>query len=101
MNRRPPRTTRTDTLFPYTPLCRAHLRSVGEIAELRFQQHQGLRVGDRIAIFEAEHAEFAQGRIAHLEAPAVDMGERDIGGAVALVDPDRVDRKSTRLNSSL
>ena len=36
------------------------LRAVGEIAELRFPQHQALRVGERIAIFEAEHAELAQ-----------------------------------------
>jgi hypothetical protein len=36
------------------------LRAVGEVAELRFPQHQRARVGDRIAIFEAEHAEFGQ-----------------------------------------
>src|SRR3546814_3305507 len=27
MNRRPPRSTRTDTLFPYTPLCRSRPES--------------------------------------------------------------------------
>src|SRR3546814_1428829 len=106
MIRRPPRSTRTDTLFPYTTLFRSamlgslpfiavrqqqheavgaqplgltrgdelvdhDLRAVGEIAELRFPQDQRFRIGHRIAIFEAEHAIFA---------------ERD--------------RKSTRLNSS-
>src|SRR3546814_2784297 len=30
MIRRPPRTTRTDTLFPYTTLCRSHLQGVDE-----------------------------------------------------------------------
>src|SRR3546814_15502466 len=29
MIRRPPRTTRTDTLFPYPPLCRSHLPDAG------------------------------------------------------------------------
>src|SRR3546814_10791864 len=144
MIRRPPRSTRTDTLFPYTTLCRsqdveivrrgrniAHLdivagaeleeafearramlgplpfiamrqqqheaigaqplglarrdelvdhdlRAVAEIAELRFPEHEALRIGHRIAIFEAEHAIFAE-------------------RAVELLEPDR---KSTRLNSS-
>src|SRR3546814_7708251 len=31
MIRRPPRSTRTDTLFPYTPLCRSEPGATGEI----------------------------------------------------------------------
>src|SRR3546814_7262109 len=30
MIRRPPRSTRTDTLFPYTPLCRSRLRTADD-----------------------------------------------------------------------
>ena len=68
-----------------------HLRAVGEIAELRFPQHQRLRVGDRIAIFEAEHAEFGQRAVADLEA----AGARSCASGmyfspVCLVDPHRV-----------
>ena len=43
------------------------LRAVAEIAELRLPQHERARVGDRIAIFEAEHAEFGERAVAHLE----------------------------------
>src|SRR3546814_17294691 len=95
MIRRPPRSTRTDTLFPYTTLFRSamlgalpfitvreqqheavgaqplglargdelvdhDLRAVGEIAELRFPQDQRFRIGHRIAIFQADHALFAE-----------------------------------------
>src|SRR3546814_12309176 len=34
MIRRPPRSTRTDTLFPYTTLFRSHARSVGALLHL-------------------------------------------------------------------
>ncbi len=66
------------------------LRAIGEIAELGFPQHQCLRIGERIAIFEAEHAEFAQGAVAHLEAAAVNVAQRDVFLAVQLVHPYRV-----------
>src|SRR4029079_12816861 len=36
------------------------LRAVGEVAELRFPQHEAARVGERISIFEAEPAEFGK-----------------------------------------
>ena len=85
------------------PLARSHLaspaatnwsmialRAVGEVAELRFPQHQRLRIGERIAIFEAEHAEFGQRAVAHLEAAAFDVAQRDIFVAGLLVDPDGV-----------
>src|SRR3546814_16495457 len=41
MLRRPPRSTRTDTLFPYTTLCRSALL-------LLAQHHQLLDLGDRL-----------------------------------------------------
>src|SRR3546814_5241253 len=43
MIRRPPRSTRTDTLFPYTTLFRSHL---GEVGETHMRQHQVLLVAD-------------------------------------------------------
>src|SRR3546814_2144009 len=49
MIRRPPRSTRTDTLFPYTTLFRS--------------PDEAMRMGDRIAIMQA-------GRIEQLDTPA-------------------------------
>src|SRR3546814_14299615 len=42
MIRRPPRSTRTDTLFPYTTL----FRSTMPTASARFMQQMGLALGD-------------------------------------------------------
>src|SRR3546814_5735655 len=44
MIRRPPRSTRTDTLFPYTTLCRSQRRPVG-------RPYRGARPGDWAAPF--------------------------------------------------
>ena len=67
------------------------LRAIGEIAELRFPQHQGLRVGERIAIFEAEHAEFGQaGCRAPRSGRRSTVAQRDIFVAGLLIDPDRM-----------
>ena len=66
------------------------LRAVGEIAELRFPQHQGLRVGAGIAIFEAEHAVFGQRAVMHFEPPVRHGRERHVLVLVGLVDPDGV-----------
>ena len=50
-----------------------------------------LRVRERIAIFEAEHAELAERAVADLEAAAaLDMAERNVLLAGLLVDPHRV-----------
>src|SRR3546814_21022708 len=43
------------------------LRAVGEIAELGFPKHQRFGIGERIAVFETEHAIFGERRIEHLE----------------------------------
>src|SRR3546814_15543873 len=77
MIRRPPRSTRTDTLFPYTTLFRS-------LALMRRQRL--LQPLDR-----AEHRVAAQRRV------GIELGQRADqapGGA------ERRDRKSTRLNSS-
>ena len=39
------------------------LRAVGEIAELRFPDDELIRLGRRVAVFEAEHRFFGQHRI--------------------------------------
>ena len=64
------------------------LRAIGEIAELRFPQHQRVGIGERIAIFEAEHRLLGQHRIDDLEA-ALAVGEGDRAARNALRSPDR------------
>src|SRR3546814_2838057 len=45
MIRRPPRSTRTDTLFPYTTLFRSpHQRQAVEDIRFRFARHHGIKV---------------------------------------------------------
>src|SRR3546814_14227109 len=88
MIRRPPRSTRTDTLFPYTTLFRApDLEPI-----LAFGDDDG---AIRVALAEEAASErgaapFRSRRVVVL--PAGTLGE--------CADGDLVDRKSTRLNSS-
>src|SRR3546814_7579460 len=64
MIRRPPRSTRTDTLFPYTTLCRSLVE--GEAADVA---GQGLGDnGDRVARL----------RLAHLAHPRVDVEQEGV-----------------------
>src|SRR3546814_4773197 len=126
MIRRPPRSTRTDTLFPYTTLFRsqAHGRSQ-EVAEpVQRLQDERVSVASRGQLAEADHgchdqerhdlraerygrSEQLQGR---LPVPDSEVGRRAdlesqaqvawrIGDSLQQPD-DRADRKSTRLNSS-
>ena len=58
------------------------LRAVGEVAELRFPDHQRQRIGHAVAEFEAQHGVFAQRAVVHVEARLV---RRDVlHGDVAL-----------------
>jgi hypothetical protein len=45
-----------------------HLRAVGEVAELRLPQRQRVRLGQRVAVLEAEHRLFRQHRVDDLVA---------------------------------
>src|SRR3546814_12907518 len=86
--RRPPRSTRTDTLFPYTTLFRSIAeRGLGAGAEPVFglAGHHVDRAGDSIAPEQS-----ALWAAQELEVVQV---EQALGGC-------RLDRKSTRLNSS-
>ncbi len=68
------------------------LRAVGEIAELRFPQRQRIRLGERIAVFEAEHRLFREHRVDDLVArlAVADVVERDVARFGLLVDQHRV-----------
>src|SRR3546814_17873588 len=100
MLRRPPRSTRTDTLFPYTTLFRS--------------PHQLRRGRDHVA--KIEEGDMAQPliafaidvfRIGQKTPVAIDIGGAEgpdlrlkLGVVVRIVELRPVDRKSTRLNSS-
>src|SRR3546814_3771518 len=126
MTRRPPRSTRTDTLFPYTTLFRSH------IVDARAERRRGVadRFGERqIGIVRRHAGEIEVGAyeiaivggrilIADLEPPgsrdalAVKRRQRCIGTEAVLIRrcavrmigdvavADELDRKSKRLNYS-
>src|SRR3546814_14944804 len=118
MIRRPPRSTRTDTLFPSTPLFRSdhgvgHLRHIGvmseglapmNVGEMHLDQREadreegihdgdrGVRIGARIdydAVVAAARALDPSDQL------ALAVGLAALGGKAPALD-----RKSTRLNSS-
>src|SRR3546814_7331399 len=110
MIRRPPRSTRTDTLFPYTTLFRSGQKS-GDLTDirvdLRLNAHQIVpggadlerpkrQIGGDLALRQPLHRDEAVADAAVIDLPA----EQIAGGGDAHGDRWRVDRKSTRLNSS-
>ena len=68
------------------------LRAVGEVAELRLPQHQRARIGQRVAVLEAQHAGLRQQRVVDLDLRLVgrDVVQRDVFVLVGLVDQHRV-----------
>src|SRR3546814_11318035 len=102
MIRRPPRSTRTDTLFPYTTLFRSGLpggavcgrKAILDHLDFDFATAKGFEKIGHQGIFNANPMSAAAG-IATLEIVAeTDVCER------ANAHADKLDRKSTRLNSS-
>src|SRR3546814_18628078 len=99
MIRRPPRSTRTDTLCPYTTLFRSWMKNgaladfvtamTGELFAL-LKEHA--LIGQEMTGAVADDAAFGEG--------VADAGRDDLLGALFGVRADRPDRKSTRLNSS-
>src|SRR3546814_15218246 len=94
MIRRPPRSTRTDTLFPYTTLFRSGLgqKLCEDLARALVRSDERARLHDKAA------------RRAVVEDPGLEI-MAPIGKPVgehrdAELWPFGVDRKSTRLNSS-
>ena len=69
-----------------------HLRAIGEIAELGLPQHQRIGLGERIAVFEAEHGLFGEHRIDDLEAglAVADVVQRHVARLGLLIDQHRV-----------
>src|SRR3546814_3628414 len=107
MIRRPPRSTRTDTLFPYTTLFRSlfldRLHLLVEVVLALALLH--LRLDPAAdALLHLLHVDLAVDEAdQHLEpVGGVDGVEQAllVGQAHAQVRGDGVDRKSTRLNSS-
>src|SRR3546814_8919731 len=122
MIRRPPRSTRTDTLFPYTTLFRSLVRNqltcfcagareahaVDDVVETRFehlqQQHAGralLRRSLQVVIAELllEHAIHLLELLLLTQLQRV-IRQTSLGGAMLTRTGLHVDRKRTRLNSS-
>src|SRR3546814_9196538 len=103
MIRRPPRSTRTDTLFPYTTLFRSCYTSAVAVDEAILGVDSDYLAGMRIADF-VTFAKRIEGIPASHIRPA--HADGDDGDAFRLFHDrivDRVrraDRKSTRLNSS-
>src|SRR3546814_6633997 len=107
MNQRPPRSTRTDTLFPYTTLFRSRLQHERDaIARLDVVLDQPVCEARRAGsdLIEAENFVTAVAvRDAHRSAAraigvARDAFMRDVEELAIAVE--QIDRKSTRLNSS-
>src|SRR3546814_19027956 len=97
MIRRPPRATRTDTLFPYTTLFRSRAGGLGLDPSHCFAERKNLLLGA---------AQAAQRDLALLRLPPADhgdhryLGERMLAHLIVDLLVAQIDRKSTRLNSS-
>src|SRR3546814_11448581 len=95
MVRRPPISTRTDTLFPHTTLFRSHALVV--IADRRHEERRALEAAPRadfrhVLVGEAERIG-AVGILQVVARPGV-LVAPDQGFAAAGIAGDRVDRKS-------
>src|SRR3546814_4233132 len=110
MIRRPPRSTRTDTLFPYTTLFRSpptELRHVDHVCRHRHGRGRRVRAGisaARISIRADAHANARTAIRTDLRAdprtgPAMKVFDTRLAG-VKRIEIPVLDRKSTRLNSS-
>src|SRR3546814_1355695 len=110
MIRRPPRSTRTDTLFPYTTLFRS-----AAVGEARIEPRE-IEIAERVepVVDRHDHAITARGEgvavVERIGDAAVRIGaavdvehHRPVRARAGLGRPDveeQTDRKSTRLNSS-
>src|SRR3546814_15092426 len=95
MIRRPPRSTRTDTLFPYTTLFRSLARCAG--AEPFFSLSEQI-FAYQPTLFEKAQALGESGYKAAVEAPPEQRFIKLAQGA-GLIQFVMEDRKSTRMNS--
>src|SRR3546814_8339057 len=119
MRRRPPRSTRTDTLFPYTTLFRSGFKHVKAIVSFEFTDQrpkgfweviQGNEYGFWASVNpEVPHPRWSQARERVLglneEVPTLLYNGyaefvADLYKGMENSEPLFIDRKSTRLNSS-
>src|SRR3546814_17045547 len=102
MQRRPPRSTLTDTLFPYTTLCRSIVGQQGHDGLRAF----GLAAVDDLALLVVGEldalccAEGIEGGVALLRLEERVSAGHDERESEDREDDAESDRKSTRLNSS-
>src|SRR3546814_16866577 len=97
MIRRPPRTTRTDTLFPYTTLCRSSIFPPGTGLSDQFSDIVGrtsVKLGRKLNLVHRFRLDKDNLAIRRNEIDAV------VGGRQTYATVGYLDRKSTRLNSS-
>src|SRR3546814_11547159 len=96
MIRRPPRSTRTDTLFPYTTLFRSN-EAVDQLIRLQFAHAQSIP-HDALALIRDRMA------MGHGAYPLIGTPEQVTEGLIEIhragFSGSTLDRKSTRLNSS-
>src|SRR3546814_21051462 len=97
MIRRPPRSTHTDTLFPYTTLCRSDDQR-SHIVDLQVAELNKRLAVRRITVEVTEAAHAWLSRTGYDPS----YGARPLRRLVqtAIGDPLARDRKSTRMNSS-
>src|SRR3546814_3511485 len=111
MIRRPPRSTRTDTLVPYTTLFRSDADAVHALERLDHVEHRialtGAKVPDRQRFIapgdRAQRRDMAVGEVDDMDI----IAHAGAVGCIVIVaehrqfaQPSGGDRKSTRLNSS-
>src|SRR3546814_7100411 len=120
MRRRPPRSTRTDTLFPYTTLFRSGppvgalvlardlIVQQGVVPEV-FRRLQGTRALQQLGAAHGEYLVAQQPVGAQARVVSLAVADRHLESAVGEVDQlvvgrhhdvDVGDRKTTRMNSS-
>src|SRR3546814_8171931 len=100
MIRRPPRATRTDTLFPYTTLVKLYaqrFRNAFTISDIRLEEVLQLTIDDirRYAGHCTRDVADQQGFLRIIHQAEQRTGVTVVVGIFAVID-----RKSTRLNSS-
>src|SRR3546814_13262552 len=111
MIRRPPRSTRTDTLFPFTALFRSgDIRHHGELAQLSDgavgRADRGAVNVNAVQIIDADNVEFAKtfdniGEVLGRDRGAVQALERDALHLVALIGQFEADADAAEIIAQL